>query len=60
MQQTGRKFSTLVIAAALMLPVSLLAQNDQKEKSKEKKDVEEIVIIRKNDSKEKDVADPAL
>jgi serine protease Do len=57
MEQTGRKLSTLVIAAALMLPVSLLAQNDQKERSKEKKDVEEIVIIRKNDSKEKVVVE---
>ena len=55
MQQTGRKFSALVIAAALMLPASLLAQKD--EKSKEKKDVEEIVIIRKNDSKEKVVVE---
>jgi serine protease Do len=57
MQQTGRKLSTLVIAAALMLPASLLAQNEQKEKSKEKKDVEEIVIIRKNDNKEKVVVE---
>jgi serine protease Do len=57
MQQTGRKLSTLVIAAALMLPVSLLAQKDEKEKVREKKDVEEIVIIRKNDSKEKVVVE---
>ncbi len=57
MQQSGRKFSALVIAAALMLPVSLLAQKDEKEKSREKKDVEEIVIIRKNDSKEKVVVE---
>jgi serine protease Do len=53
MQQTGRKFSALVIAAVLMLPASLLAQKEEKEKSKEKKDVEEITIIRKNDNKEK-------
>lgn len=57
MQQTGRKFSALFIAAALMLPASLLAQKDEKEKMKEKKDVEEIVIIRKNDSKEKVVVE---
>ena len=53
-----RIFSALILSAALMLPVSLLAQDEKvKEKEKEKKEVEEIVIIRKSDSKEKCVVE---
>ncbi len=55
MKQACRKLSTLVLAAALMAPASLLAQNE--EKDKEKKEVEEIVIVRKGDKQEKVVVE---
>jgi serine protease Do len=52
-------FSAFILAAAMLVPASLLAQHEEKvkEKQKEKKDVEEIVIIRKGDNKEKVVVE---
>ena len=52
-----RIFSPFILAAMMLLPASLLAQKDEKDKVKEKKEVEEIVIIRKTDSKEKVVVE---
>lgn len=50
MKQARRNFSTLVLMAALLAPVSLLAQKDDKDKEKEKKSAEQIIITRKNDN----------
>ncbi len=54
-----RIFSAFILAAALTVPASLLAQNEEKEKvkEKEKKNVEEIVIIRKGDKDQKVVVE---
>lgn len=55
MKQVIKKFSFTILAAALMLPVSLLAQKEEKEKKveKEKKEVEQIIITRKGNKDEK-------
>ena len=56
MKQTWVKFSAFVVAVVLLLPASLLAQKEEKDKDKEvkeKKDVEQIIITRKGDDKEK-------
>ena len=57
MKQLFNKISVLAIAAALLAPVSLLAQKEEKDKenkeSKVKKDVEQIIITRKGDKNEK-------
>lgn len=53
------KIAALSLGLALFVPVSLLAQKEEKEKEvkekevKEKKDVQQIVITRKNDNGEK-------
>lgn len=62
MKQTWVKFSALIFAAAFLVPASLLAQNEEKEKVKEKevkekKEVEQIIITRKGDDKEKVVVE---
>ena len=60
MKQNWVKFSALVLAVALLLPASLLAQKEEKEKDKEvkeKKDVDQIIITRKGDDKEKVVVE---
>ena len=54
MKQTWVKLSTFVLVVALLLPASLLAQKEEKDKDvKEKKEVEQIIITRKGDEKEK-------
>lgn len=57
MKQSWMKFSAFVLAIALFVPVSLLAQKDEKDKEAkektEKKDVEQIIITRKGDNNEK-------
>lgn len=54
MKQACSNFSALVFATALLLPASLLAQKEEKEKEvKDKKDVEQIIITRKGDKNEK-------
>ena len=57
MKQSWMKFSAFVIAIALFVPVSLLAQKDEKDKEMkektEKKDVEQIIITRKGEKNEK-------
>jgi serine protease Do len=55
MKQAFLKLSTLVLAAALFVPVSLVAQEEKEKekKDKETKDVEQFTIIRKGDSKDK-------
>ena len=55
MKQAFQKLSTLVLAAALFVPVSLIAQEDKEKekKDKETKDVQQYTIIKKGDSKEK-------
>jgi serine protease Do len=57
MKQSWMKFSAFVFAIALFVPVSLLAQKDEKDKETkektEKKDVEQIIITRKGDKNEK-------
>lgn len=60
MKQTWLRCSTFVFAAALLVPASLLAQNEEKVKEKEvkeKKEVEQIIITRKGDDKEKVVVE---
>ena len=47
MIQVSRKFLVLALAAAMVLPASLLAQPE--EKAKDKKDAEQIIITRKGD-----------
>jgi len=51
MKQTLAKLSALVFAVALMAPVSVKAQKE--EKDKEKKEVEQIIITRKGSNNEK-------
>ena len=53
-----KKLSFTILAAALMTPVSLLAQKEEKEKeAKEKKEAEQIIITRKGDKDEKIVVE---
>src|SRR6266404_8798808 len=54
MHRNYLKLSAIAIATLLVAPVSIHAQKDEKEKEKtEKKDVEQIIITRKGDNKEK-------
>jgi serine protease Do len=57
MKQTWMKFSAFFFAIALFVPVSLLAQKDEKDKETkektEKKEAEQIIITRKGDNNEK-------
>lgn len=55
MIQVSGKFSVLALAAAMVLPASLLAQPE--EKVKDKKDAEQIIITRKGDKDEKVVVE---
>lgn len=59
MKQIVRKPLLIILGAALMAPMSLLAQPGEKEKvkDKEKKDGEVITIIRKGDKSEKVVVE---
>ncbi len=60
MKQTWIKLSAFVLVVALMLPASLLAQKEEKDKDKdvkEKKEVEQIIITRKGEDKEKIVVE---
>lgn len=54
MKQSIKKLSFVILASALMAPVALLAQKEEKDKEvKEKKDAEQIIITRKGNSDEK-------
>src|SRR5688500_1221892 len=57
MKQVFRNLSLIALGLALMVPVTLLAQVEEKVKEekekKEKKEVEQIVITRKADKNEK-------
>jgi serine protease Do len=56
MKQAFQKLSTWALAVALIAPVSLFAQKEEKDKEvKEKKDVEQYIITRKGDKNEKTV-----
>lgn len=55
MIQVSRKFSVLALALAMILPATVLAQPD--EKSKDKKDAEQIIITRKGGNDEKVVVE---
>jgi serine protease Do len=61
MKKTGIKMAAFIVAAALCAPVALLAQDDRKDKAdkevKEKKDVQQIIITRKNDKEGKVVVE---
>jgi serine protease Do len=59
MKQTWVKFSAFLFAVALLVPASLLAQKEEKEKDKvkEKKDVRQIIITAKGDKDEKIVVE---
>ena len=59
MKQTWIKFSAFLFAVALLVPASLLAQKEEKEKDKvkEKKDVRQIIITAKGDKDEKIVVE---
>ncbi|MBC7873560.1 MAG: PDZ domain-containing protein [Ferruginibacter sp.] len=60
MKKTWLKFTVIVLAAIVLAPASLLAQKEEKEekeKVKEKKDVQQIIITRKNDKDEKVVVE---
>lgn len=58
MKKTGMKMAAWMVAAVLMAPAALMAQEEKdkvikEEKLKEKKDVQQIVITRKNNNGEK-------
>jgi serine protease Do len=60
MKKTWLKFTAFAFAAVVLAPASMLAQNEDKEvkeKVKEKKDVQQIIITRKNDKDEKVVVE---
>ena len=68
MKKTGIKFSTLAIAFAFLVPVSLLAQTEEKGKKeekekmemkekKEKKEVRQIIVTDKGGNNEKMVVE---
>ena len=59
MKKTWVRLSALVFAVALLVPASLLAQKEEKEKDKvkEKKDVRQIIITTKGDKDEKIVVE---
>lgn len=58
MKQTCLKLITFSFAIALLVPASLLAQKEEKVKEvKEKKDVQQIIITRKNDKADKIVVE---
>jgi serine protease Do len=58
MKQSWMKPSVLAVAFALFAPAMLLAQKDEKVKDvKEKKEVEQIIITRNGDNKEKVVVE---
>lgn len=53
MKKTVRKPLMLILGAALLAPMALLAQPGEKEKSKAKKEGEQIIITRSGEGKEK-------
>lgn len=53
MKQVIKKISFVVLASALIAPVAGWAQKDKEEKSKDKKDSEQIIITRTGDKAEK-------
>jgi len=61
MKKTWVKISAFVFAVALIAPVSVLAQKEEKEKVakeekvKEKKDVRQIIVTTKGDKDEKQI-----
>jgi serine protease Do len=60
MKSLIKKISFILLATALMAPMTLLAQNDEKEKDKEhkdKKEAEQIIITRKGNKDEKIVVE---
>lgn len=57
MRMTWIKSSALVVALALLFPAVLLAQKDEKDKDKEKKDVQQIIITRSGEKDEKVVVE---
>lgn len=62
MKKNWLKISVLALAAAIVLPASMMAQEDEKNKEKDKevkerKQVEQIIITRKGDEKEKMVVE---
>ncbi|HMU45564.1 MAG TPA: PDZ domain-containing protein [Chitinophagaceae bacterium] len=56
MKQNWRKFSLLSIFVSLLIPASILAQKEDKD-VKEKKEVEQIIITKKGEGKEKIVVE---
>lgn len=61
MKKTGIRMAAWMVAAVLMAPVALMAQEEKdkviKEEKKEKKDVQQIIITRKNNSGDKVVVE---
>lgn len=57
MRMTWIKLSALTVVVALLFPVALLAQKDEKEKDRVKKDVQQIIITRKGGKGEKIVVE---
>jgi len=58
MKQTWVRLSAFAFSVALLVPASLLAQKEEKDKDvKEKKEVEQIIITRKGNDKEKIVVE---
>src|SRR6478609_6257128 len=56
MKQALRTITACIVATALMAPVALMAQKEEKEKeSKDKKEVQQYIITRKGNSNEKTV-----